>query len=106
MELGILTYAEIYLSSQWPKTTYGSQVRIYRIKPTKYGYIITKVSTYVTVWTIKLHIFKDGSAKAQIKKDMNYRPIERFTAYFAPNGCQVIGGSTREELNYWKKLKN
>lgn len=75
------------------------------VTKTDYGYNILKTTTYITVTKTKLFIYNDGFAKAVSKVRCNYSPPYQITKYYDGYGNEIIGDSTRSELNVWKKLR-
>ena len=81
--------------------------KITKCKKTDYGYRVNLFNNFITLYSIKLIVNDDGSAKAHVKMDRNYRPTERFTHYFAPDGREIKDklNRTRKELSVYNKLR-
>ncbi len=77
-----------------------------------YGYRIVRVTHYVTVFTTRLEIASDGSAKAVTKVETNYQRPYRITDYFGTDGRQIIVTdennmpNTRQELLEYKRQRD
>ena len=74
---------------------------------TNYGYKITRMTNFIGIYKTKLYIYKDGTAKAVTKAEVNYSPNEQWTIYFDARGFEIVdpSNSTRKELAIWKRLK-
>ena len=82
----------------------GAHIMLYAIKEKKsYGYLITKVTSYISVSKIKLKINDDGTAKAIVKVNKNYVAPYQYTLYFDRAGREIKGATTREEMIYYNK---
>lgn len=86
------------LEPQKPKGT----LLQYKINPKSYGYLITKITSYVTITKIKLLVNEDRSAKAVYKVNKNYHSPYQFTLYFDCNGKEIkatkLADSWRKDL--------
>jgi len=102
------TYTDQYINQPLGKLQDGSRgTRVLKRTKTKYGYSIVKGNDYVTIYTIKLYINDDGSAKAKIKVEKNYCPTYTFTVYFDTSGREIVDGNrnVRKELAYYKSIR-
>ena len=76
-----------------------------------YGYRIVRVTHYVTIYTTRLEINEDGSAKAVTKVDINYQKPYQITDYFGTDGRHIIVTNeinepqTRQELAEYKRQR-
>ena len=103
-----VTYKKRYLETDLGvlgETQNGNLITLKREK-TDYGYRITQGTNFISIYKIKLIIFKNGCAKSVTKVEKNYRSIYQFTTYFDKLGKEIIDddNNTRTELKYFKEL--
>jgi hypothetical protein len=85
------------------------RTRVTKITKKPYGYRVQMFNNYITLFYVKLETFEDGSAKATVRVEQNYRKPYQYTLYFAPESGKEITtatNSTRAELSIWKELRN
>lgn len=80
------TYSTLFLCDEAKER----KTRVTSVKKTKYGYNVKMFNHYVTLYDIKLVLNNNGTAKAHYKKEVNYRPVERFTIYFNELGESIL----------------
>lgn len=102
-----LTYREKYLNDivQPFGLKHSGLTTVKRVK-TKYGWHIVKMSNYIAIYTTRLEVYPDGTAKAVTKVNKNYYPKYQYTLYFDKDGKEIKDkhNRTRKELHYWKTV--
>ena len=78
-------YFDMFLSEEAKER----KTKVTKVIKTKYGYHITLFNNYVTIYSCKLIINPNGSAKCHIVKDQNYKPLSRYTLYFDKEGDNI-----------------
>jgi len=102
------TYQDKYLNTELGylgSSKFQGLITINR-KRTKYGWLITQGTNYISIMKTKLYIYPNGKAKSITKVDSNYQAPYQFTCYYNNNGREIkdAHNRTRLELNYWKSL--
>lgn len=70
-----------------PTDTNGTRVTKVTKKP--YGYLVKLFNNYVTIYSVKLIINTDNSAKAVVKVDKNYLAPFQYTVHYDTD-CKLI----------------
>ena len=63
---------------------------MHKIKETPYGYLVTKITPFVTIYKIHIYANSNGSAKVVVKVDQNYRSNYQYTVYFDVDGREIV----------------
>ena len=96
------------IPSIWQNTeAVAGHMRTISVKKKPYGFLIIRMSTYVSRQSIKLVIEDNGFAKATVKVNTNYRSPYQYTLYFDDqlNEIKVPNNSTHKERKMWLHMQ-
>lgn len=79
---------------------FGGGTKVTKVTKKPYGYIVKMFNHYITLYSLKVVINENGSAKINWTVDKNYQPTIRFTTYYNTDGVEI----TRSEYQKLNKI--
>lgn len=89
------------------KSNFKGRLKFVKSKKTNYGFIVNLFTNYITLYTKKIYLYKNGFVKIVTIVDQNYRAKYQYTTYYNKIGNEIIvsDNSTRKELSIFKQLQ-
>ena len=72
------------------KNNFNGRLKFVSAKETNYGYIVKLMTNYITLYTKKIYVNSDNSAKIVTLVDQNYRAKYQTTCYYDLQGFEII----------------
>jgi hypothetical protein len=76
----------------------------YKVKVKAYGYLVHRMSNYVTLWTYRIEVNIDESAKAKVTEATNYRQTVTYSLYFNKEGNEITRKEYQRHIKTLKQL--